>query len=93
MNPGRSDTLRIHRLVSVLMNQLNAAKRTSSDILDSIDKHRRTLEACDSILEEINPAFKQTKDQDRKIKNLEEKVDRMGSSFDELKELLIKKLG
>lgn len=49
--------------------------------------------ACDSILEEINPAFKQTKDQDRKIKNLEEKVDRMGSSFDELKELLIKKLG
>lgn len=54
---------------------------------------RRTLEACDSILEEINPAFKQTKDQDRKIKNLEEKVDRMGSSFDELKELLIKKLG
>lgn len=34
-----------------------------------------------------------TKDQDRKIKNLEEKVDRMGSSFDELKELLIKKLG
>lgn len=65
----------------------------SSDILDSIDKHRRTLEACDSILEEINPAFKQTKDQDRKIKNLEEKVDRMGSSFDELKELLIKKLG
>lgn len=47
----------------------------------------------DSILEEINPAFKQTKDQDRKIKNLEEKVDRMGSSFDELKELLIKKLG
>lgn len=74
-------------------NNGNAAKRTSSDILDSIDKHRRTLEACDSILEEINPAFKQTKDQDRKIKNLEEKVDRMGSSFDELKELLIKKLG
>lgn len=79
--------------VDPIMNQLNAAKRTSSDILDSIDKHRRTLEACDSILEEINPAFKQTKDQDRKIKNLEEKVDRMGSSFDELKELLIKKLG
>ena len=70
-----------------------AMSNTSSDILDSIDKHRRTLEACDSILEEINPAFKQTKDQDRKIKNLEEKVDRMGSSFDELKELLIKKLG
>lgn len=30
--------------VDPIMNQLNAAKRTSSDILDSIDKHRRTLE-------------------------------------------------
>lgn len=79
--------------VDPIMNQLNATRRTSSDILDSIDRHKRTVEACDSILEEINPAFKQTRDQDRKIRNLEEKVDKMGSSFDELKELLIKKLG
>lgn len=32
--------------VDPIMNQLNAAKRTSSDILDSIDKHRRTLSRC-----------------------------------------------
>ena len=62
-------------------------------IVNSVDKNKEIIEACDSILEDINPTFKQTKDQDRKIKNLEEKVDRMGSSFDELKELLIKKLG
>lgn len=43
--------------VDPIMNQLNAAKRTSSDILDSIDKHRRTLEACDSILEDIQYLF------------------------------------
>ena len=65
----------------------------STDIVNSVDKNKEIIEACDSILEDINPTFKQTKDQDRKIKNLEEKVDRMGSSFDELKELLIKKLG
>lgn len=61
---------------------------TSQAVINAVQQ-----QGCDSILEEINPAFKQTKDQDRKIKNLEEKVDRMGSSFDELKELLIKKLG
>ena len=76
-----------------IMNHLNAMKRTSTDIVNSVDKNKEIIEACDSILEDINPTFKQTKDQDRKIKNLEEKVDRMGSSFDELKELLIKKLG
>lgn len=75
------------------VDSLFSYKLVEVQMIFCIDKHRRTLEACDSILEEINPAFKQTKDQDRKIKNLEEKVDRMGSSFDELKELLIKKLG
>lgn len=79
--------------VDPIMNHLNAMKRTSTDIVNSVDKNKEIIEACDSILEDINPTFKQTKDQDRKIKNLEEKVDRMGSSFDELKELLIKKLG
>lgn len=70
-------------VVSILI-----VRKTFPDISDS-RKPNRSI----SILEEINPAFKQTKDQDRKIKNLEDKVDRMGSSFDELKELLIKKLG
>ena len=79
--------------VDPIMNHLNAMKRTSTDIVNSVDKNKEIIEACDSILEDINPTFKQTKDQDRKIKNLEEKVDRMGSSFDEFKELLIKKLG
>ena len=79
--------------VDPIMNHLNAMKRASTDIVNSVDKNKEIIEACDSILEDINPTFKKTKDQDRKIKNLEEKVDRMGSSFDELKELLIKKLG
>lgn len=69
--------------VDPIMNHLNAMKRTSTDIVNSVDKNKEIIEACDSILEDINPTFKQTKDQDRKIKNLEEKVDRMGSSFDD----------
>lgn len=87
---NRSAIEQIANALNCTTTQLQSA---ICNVQGAIDKHRRTLEACDSILEEINPAFKQTKDQDRKIKNLEEKVDRMGSSFDELKELLIKKLG
>lgn len=60
----------------------------------AIDQISNALNCSTSQLQNaICTTFKQTKDQDRKIKNLEEKVDRMGSSFDELKELLIKKLG
>lgn len=79
--------------VDPIMNHLNAMKRTSTDIVNSVDKNREIIEACDSILEDINPTFKQTKDQDRKIKGLEEQVTKMGESFEELKNLLIKKLG
>lgn len=75
------------------MNHLNAMKRTSTDIVNSVDKNKEIIEACDSILEDINPTFKQSKDQDRKIKGLEDQVAKMGESFEELKNLLIKKLG
>lgn len=79
--------------VDPIMNHLSAMKRTSTDIVNSVDKNREIIEACDSILEEINPAFKQSKDQDRKIRGLEDQVAKMGESFEELKNLLIKKLG
>lgn len=59
--------------VDPIMNQLNAAKRTSSDILDSIDKHRRTLEACDSILEEINPALSRLRIKTERLRILRRK--------------------
>lgn len=79
--------------VEPIMNQLNAMRRNSEDVVNSVDKHRETMEKCNAILEEINPSFKQTREQDRKIKGLEDKVDKIGDSFDELKKLLIQKLG
>lgn len=79
--------------VDPIMNHLNAMKRTSTDIVNSVDKNKEIIEACNSILEDINPTFKQSKDQDRKIKGLEDQVAKMGESFEELKNLLIKKLG
>lgn len=50
--------------VDPIMNHLNAMKRTSTDIVNSVDKNKEIIEACDSILEDINPTFKQTKDPD-----------------------------
>lgn len=77
--------------VDPIMNHLNAMKKNSEDIVNSVDKHQATIVACDAILEEINPAFKQTKEQDRKIKSLEGKVDKIGESFDELKKLIVER--
>lgn len=78
--------------IDPILNQINAIRRNSEDVVNSRDLHEKIIAACDTISEEVNPAFKQTKEQDRKIKSLEDKVDKIGDSFEELKELLIKKL-
>nr|DAY11994.1 MAG TPA: Protein of unknown function (DUF2951) [Caudoviricetes sp.] len=92
-NVAMANNITLSCEVDPLMNQLNAMKRSSEDIVNNVDKHRDIIEKCNTILEEINPSFKQKREQDRKIKGLEEKVDKIGDSFDELKKLLIQKLG
>lgn len=79
--------------IEPVMNELAAIKQNSEEIIGSIDFNKERIEACNVIMEEINPAFKQTREQDRRMDKLEGKVDRMEKSFDELKDLLIKKLG
>lgn len=50
------------------------------------------IEACESILEDINPAFKQTREQDRKIAGIENKVNDLTDSFEDLKKLIVERL-
>lgn len=78
--------------VEPIVNQVTALRRTAADSLSKREFYERSLSACDAILEETNPDFRMKREQDKKIKGLEEKVERIGSSFEELKELLIRKL-
>lgn len=78
--------------IDPIMNELNAIKSTSQEIIDSVDAHRAKIEACESILEDINPAFKQTREQDRKIAGIENKVNDLTDSFEDLKKLIVERL-
>lgn len=78
--------------IDAIMNELGAIKQTSQDITNSVDEHRAKISACESIMEDVNPAFRQTREQDRKIEGIERRVGEMSKSFEELKDLIIKKL-
>lgn len=78
--------------IDPIMNELNAIKNTSQEIIDSVDLNRQKIAACDSILEEINPTFKQTREQDRKIAGIENKVNTLTDSFEDLKKLIVERL-
>lgn len=75
-----------------IMNELEAIKQNSQDIIDSVDFNKNKIEACTSIMEAINPAFRQTKEQDRRIAGIESKVGELSDSFIELKRLIIERL-
>lgn len=75
-----------------VMNELSAVKRNAEEVIRSVDLNRKRIAACDKIMEDVNPMFKQTRDQDRKIKGIEEKVEGLANSFTELKNLIVERL-
>ena len=87
-NVAKAMGITLSTSIDPIMNELNAIKNTSQDIINSVDAHRAKIEACESILEDINPAFKQTREQDRKIAGIENKVNDLTDSFEDLKKLL-----
>lgn len=67
-----------------ILREVEALKGKSVDIVNSIDKHKATIESCDRILQEWNPAFAERKKQEERITGLESKVDKISdmlSSF------------
>lgn len=91
-NVAKAMGITLSTSIDPIMNELNAIKSTSQDIIDSVDTHRAKIEACESILEDINPAFKQTREQDRKIAGIENKVNDLTDSFEDLKKLIVERL-
>lgn len=92
INVAKAMGITLSTSIDPIMNELNAIKNTSQDIINSVDAHRAKIEACESILEDINPAFKQTREQDRKIAGIENKVNDLTDSFEDLKKLIVERL-
>lgn len=56
-NVAKAMGITLSTSIDPIMNELNAIKNTSQDIINSVDAHRAKIEACESILEDINPAL------------------------------------
>ena len=67
--------------------------RTSKGILDSVPYHEKVIVSCDSILRDLNPAFKKEKEQEEKIGMLEEKMVGIEDTLGEMMNMLSSALG
>ena len=62
-----------------LLKEVEAQKRQSEDVMNSVPKHKKNIACGEGIMEEWNPVFADKKRQDERINGLEQKLDNLSS--------------
>ena len=71
-----------------LLREVEAMKSASEQALSQVDKHKNTIDKCNALLEELNPAFAEKRAQDKRIEGIENEVRNIGTMVrDLIKEL------
>ena len=61
-----------------IIREVEAVKAASEDALGKMDKHRQVVERCSAVLEEMNPAIAEKREQERRIEGIESEVKSLG---------------
>lgn len=62
--------------------------RASKGVIESVPYHEKVITSCDSMLRELNPAFAKEKEQEEKIGVLEEKMNGIEGTLNQMMGLL-----
>lgn len=73
-----------------MISEVDAMLQNSKSIIDSIDKHKSNVVACEKILKELNPVYARESERDQAIDSLTDKVNDMQNEFGSIKEALSK---
>ena len=64
--------------------EVDAMLRQSKAILESVDYHKRVVESCEGMLQQLNPQIAKDKEQTEKINKLEGKVSGIEGKIDKM---------
>ena len=67
-----------------ILRELEAMKTNASEALSQIETHKKTIEDCDKILEELNPDLAEKKAQEKRIQTLENQVNGMSGMLEKI---------
>jgi len=76
-----------------MLSEIDAMLRNSRGIIDSVDYHKRVVEACEAMQKELNPELQRESERDSRLSSLEGKIGGMESSLSKLAEMVSKALG
>lgn len=71
-----------------MISEVDAMLQNSKSILDSVDKHKANIAACENILKELNPIYAREQERDTAIDSLTERVNSMQTSLSRIESLL-----
>lgn len=64
--------------------EVDAMLRHSKEVLESVDYHKRVVESCEGMLQQLNPQIAKEKEQTEKINKLEGKVSGIEGKIDKM---------
>lgn len=71
-----------------ILREVEAMKSQSEQALSKVDAHKTIIDKCSTILEELNPAFKEKQENNARFSKIEQDLQSFGSDMRELKELI-----
>ena len=70
----------------IMSSEITSLKQKSTNIIDSIDYHKKNIQDCEKLLQELNPEVAEQRQQKQEIDNLKNQISEM---VDNMKELMI----
>lgn len=64
-----------------ILNEVRAIRMQKQAVIDSVDKNREAVKACDVILEDWDTAYREKKENENRIRTLENKVDKLSEAI------------
>lgn len=71
-----------------MISEVDAMLQNSKSIIESVDKHKANIAACEKILKELNPVYAKEQERDDRIDNLAQRVDDMQDSLSRIENIL-----
>ena len=72
-----ANTLMITTSKDCVINEVNALKATSEEVLGKVDEHKRIVEECGKLLSELDTSFRDQQRTNERLDNLENKLDKI----------------
>lgn len=88
MSIATTDKLVVSDSRDAMLSEVEGMLANSRRIIESVDYHNGVIEACDNIIERLNPKIAQEREQERKINELETKMNEMGGSIYNIENML-----